>query len=213
MKMTRFGLAALILWPAISLAQDCLPDSLRHELLQRKELDQQGRAELVANPESKATIENILRIDRDNTAYMRTVLANCGWPRRSEVGEDAAKAAWLLTQHADMDPQYQVLASQQLKWAVLSDEASARDLAVLVDRNRTINDQPQVYGMQFARGPANVIRFYDIVNPSHLYARRKEIGLPSFYCWALQTSNANGGAPLEWPAGVLFSPQDCPDVP
>lgn len=211
--MVRFLLAALILWPAISPAQDCASDSLRHELLQRRELDQEGRAELMANPESKTALENVLRIDRENTRYMRSVLANCGWPNRSEVGEQAAKAAWLLTQHADMDPQYQVLASQQLKWAVLSDEANARDLAVLVDRNRRLNDQPQVYGMQFARGPGNVIRFYDIVNPSHLDARRKEIGLPSFYCWALQTSNANGNASLEWPAGVLFSPQDCPDAP
>lgn len=211
--MIRVLLTALIFWPAISLAQDCSSDSLRDELLQRKELDQRGRAELMANPESKAALENVLQIDRENTEYMRSVLANCGWPKRSEVGEHAAKAAWLLTQHADMDPQYQVLASQQLKWAVLSDEASARDLAVLVDRNRMLNDQPQVYGMQSARGPGDVILFYDIVNPSHLDARRKEIGLTSFYCWALQTSNTNGGASLEWPAGVLFSPQECQDAP
>lgn len=211
--MVRFLLSALIFWPAISLAQDCASDSLRHELLQRNELDQEGRAQLMANPESKDALENVLRIDRENTAYMRSVLATCGWPKRSEVGEQAAKAAWRLTQHADMDPQYQVLASQQLKWAVLSDEASARDLAVLVDRNRRLNDQPQVYGMQFARGPGSVIRFYDIVNPGHLDARRKEIGLAPFYCWALQTSNSNGGAALEWPAGVLFSPQDCSDAP
>lgn len=212
MSMVRVFLAALFFWPAISLAQDCASDALRHELLQRKELDQEGRAELMASPDSKAALENILRIDRENTEYMRSVLASCGWPKRSEVGEQAAKAAWLLTQHADMDPKYQVLASQQLKWAVLSDEASARDLAVLVDRNRRLNDQPQVYGMQFARGPGGVIRFYDIVNPGHLDARGKEIGLSAFYCWALQTSGANGGASLEWPAGVLFSPQDCQDA-
>lgn len=210
--MTRFRLAALVLWPAISLAQDCASDSLRHELLQRKEQDQEGRAELMANPGSKAALEDTLRIDRENTEYMRSVLVNCGWPKRSEVGEQAAKAAWLLTQHADNDPQYQVLASQQLKWAVLSGEASAWDLAVLVDRNRKLNDQPQVYGMQFTKGPGDVIRFYDIVNPTHLDARREEIGLPSFYCWALQTSDANGGASLEWPDGVLFSPQGCPDA-
>lgn len=211
--MVRFLLAALLFWPAIPLAQDCASDSLRQELLQRKELDQEGRAGLMASPDSKAALENVLRMDRENTQYMRSVLADCGWPKRSEVGEEAAKAAWLLTQHADMDPQYQVLASQQLKWAVLSGEASARDLAVLVDRNRRLNDQPQVYGMQYAWGPGGVIHFYDIVNPGHLDARRKEIGLSSFYCWALQASSANGGASMEWPAGVLFSPQDCQDAP
>ena len=213
LRMARFFPVALILWPAISLAQDCTADSLRHELLQRNELDQEGRARLMANPGSEDALEDVLRIDRENTAYMRSLLAACGWPRRSEVGEQAARAAWRLTQHADMDPQYQVLASQQLKWAVLSDEADARDLAVLVDRNRRLNDQPQVYGMQFARGPEGVIRFYDIVNPGYLDARRKEIGLVSFYCWALQAAKSNGGAALEWPAGVLFSPQDCAESP
>src|SRR5690554_4998600 len=117
MRMVRFLLVALISWPAVSLAQDCTSASLRHELLQRNDIDQEGRALLMANPESKDALENVLRIDRENTTYMRSVLANCGWPERSEVGEQAAKAAWRLTQHADMDPQYQVLASQQLKWA------------------------------------------------------------------------------------------------
>lgn len=209
--MFRVLLAAVMCCPAISLAQDCTPGSLRHELLQRNETDQKGRAELVANPRSQDALDKVLRIDGENTAFLRSMLANCGWPRRSEVGEPAARAAWRMTQHADMDPEYQVLASRELKSAVLSGEASARDLAVLVDRNRRLNDQPQVYGMQFARGADNVIRFYDIVNPGQLDSRRRQIGLAPFYCWALQASRSHGGASLEWPAGVLFSPQDCPD--
>ena len=142
---------------------------------------------------------------------MRTVLAKCGWPERSEVGKKAAHAAWLLTQHADMDPQYQVLAAQQMKYAVLGGEADALDLAVLVDRNRRLTNLPQVYGMQFMTTPGGVIRFYDIVTPSQLDARRKKIGLPSFYCWALHISRQHGNVALEWPTGVLFSPRECTD--
>lgn len=211
--MFRLMLSVLICCPAAASAQDCAPASLRDELLQRNETDQAARKVLAANPGSKVALDRVLGIDRDNTQLMRTVLARCGWPKRSEVGEKAAKAAWRLTQHADMDPQYQVLASQHLKFAVLGGEATAWDLAVLVDRNRALTDQPQVYGMQFKIAPGEVIRFHDIVTPSQLDARRKEIGLAPFYCWAVEISRLNGNASLEWPEGILFSPQDCPVAP
>ncbi|MGY0617900.1 DUF6624 domain-containing protein [Lysobacter sp. A378] len=211
--MLRLILIVLVACPLAAAAQDCAPASLQHELLKRNEVDQAARKTLVANRESKEALDRVLQIDRENTAYLRTVLANCGWPKRSEVGEQAAKAAWRLTQHADMDPQYQVLAAQQLKYAVLADEAAAWDLAVLVDRNRRLTDRPQVYGMQFMTAPGNIIRFYDIVTPSQLDARRKEIGLASFYCWATQISEGNEGASLVWPEKVLFSPHECSDAP
>ena len=202
-------LAVLVLCPAVAFAQDCAPAALGHELLQRNDTDQAARKVLGTSPDSREALDRVLRIDRENTAYMRTVLASCGWPERSKVGNEAARAALRLTQHADMDPQYQVLAAQQLKSAVLGGEAAGWDLAVLVDRNRRLTDQPQVYGMQFMSTPGETIRFYDIVTPSRLDARRKEIGLVPFYCWAVQISQQHGNASLEWPDGVLFSPQEC----
>jgi hypothetical protein len=152
-------------------------------------------------------------VDAENTAFMRALLARCGWPKQSVVGESAATAAWLLTQHADMDPEYQVLAAQQMKYAVMAKEASAWNLAVLVDRNRRLTNQPQVYGMQTFVDAGKTLHFYDIVSPGQLDARRKEIGLPSFFCWALQLSRQNHSASIEWPVGVLFAPGDCADAP
>ena len=211
--MFRLVFAVLIMFSVSAFAQDCAPNSLQRELLQRNQADQTARKALSTSPQSKDATDQVLRIDRENTAYMRTLLANCGWPKRSAVGEEAAKAAWRLTQHADMDPQYQVLAAQQLRYAVLGKEAAAWDLAVLVDRNRMLTVQPQVYGMQFKTMTDKTIRFYDIVTPSELDERRKEIGLTPFYCWAMQLSKQNGNASLEWPAGVLFKPQDCSAAP
>lgn len=210
--MFRLILVAIFIFPAAASAQDCSPGALQQELLQRNETDQAARNALTASRGSEEALERVLRIDRENTAYMRAVLAKCGWPKRSEVGEQAAKAAWRLTQHADLDPQYQVLAAQQLKYAVLAGEAAAWDLAVLVDRNRRLTNHPQVYGMQFMSTPGGPIRFYDIVTPSQLDVRRKEIGLPPFYCWALQISKQHGNASVEWPDGILFSPRDCSDT-
>lgn len=103
-------------------AQDC-GEKLKQTLLLRATADQEARKALQATPPSKNALDVALKTDADNTKYMRQVLAQCGWPKKSVVGADAAKAAWLLTQHADMDPQYQVLAAQQMKHAVLAKEA------------------------------------------------------------------------------------------
>ena len=201
------------MFPLVAEAQDCASNSLQRELLQRKEIDQKARNELAASPQSEEVMNRALRIDAENTQFIRAVLAKCGWPKKSAIGEQAAKAAWLLTQHADMDPQYQVLAAQQLKYAVLGKEAEPSNLAALVDRNRRLNDQPQVYGMQFFTTPENTIRFYDIITPSKIDARRKEIRLSPFYCWVLEISKHNAGASIDWPSGVLFTPQNCPAAP
>ncbi len=195
-----------------AVAQDCT-SSLTKELLERKAKDQSARKALTAEPRSKELNEAALAIDRENTIFMRRVLAKCGWPKKSIVGAEAAKAAWLLTQHADMDPEYQVLASRQLKYAVYAKEAEPWDLAVLVDRNRVLTDQPQVYGMQFFSDPEGTIEFYDIVSPAKLDERRKEIGLPSFYCWVSSLSKDSESAKIRWPTGVAFQYSECKSAP
>nr|WP_298133639.1 DUF6624 domain-containing protein [uncultured Pseudoxanthomonas sp.] len=204
----------LLALPVIASAGDkplseCAQAALRSELLQRRDADQSARNELTASPGSGEALDKVLEVDADNTKFMQGILAACGWPKRSMVGEDAAKAAWLLSQHADMDPQYQVLAAQHMKQAVLAGEADARQLASLVDRNRRLTDQPQVYGMQYFRNPQGAIEFYDIVTPAKLDERRQEIGLEPFYCWVQQLSSSGNGVTLAWPAGVLFAPSAC----
>ncbi len=195
-----------------AMAQECT-SSLAEQLLQRNAKDQAARKVLMAEPRSKALNEAVLAIDKENTAFMRRTLTKCGWPKNSVVGHEAAKAAWRLTQHADMDPEYQVLASRELKYAVFAKEAQPWDLAVLVDRNRRLNDQPQVYGMQFFSHPEGTIEFYDIVNPAKLDERRKEIGLTSFYCWASSLSKKNESVRIRWPTGVNFQYSDCESAP
>ena len=207
------AVSALMLWSSAALAQDCSPDLMRGELNRRLELDQDARSELSANPRSAEASDRALRVDADNTAYMRELIAKCDWPKRSQVGQDAARSAWVLTQHADMDPQYQVIAAQRMKYAVLAKEAEPKRLALLVDRNRRLTDQPQVYGMQYYVGLDKVIHFFEIVTPRQLDSRRSSIGLISFYCEAMQASKDNGGAAIEWPAGVLVAPVECGSAP
>jgi len=197
-----------------AVAVDCSPDVLRAELLERRDSDQAARQGLLgSSPPSKERIAEILAMDAANTQFMRSVIESCRWPKASEVGEDGAQAAWLLVQHADQSPDFQVEAARKMRVAVASGEASAFRLGILVDRNRRLTHLPQVYGHQFEKSSDGVIRFFDIASPHHLDARRKEIGLKSFYCFVLEVARANNGVSFEWPGGVPFVPEACGDGP
>jgi len=199
------------LWSGAVFAADCAPDALRIALTTRADADQAARKAVIADLSDKAAHDRAMRTDHDNTAWMHEVVAQCGWPKRSAVGDDAATFAWLLVQHADMDPDFQVVAARAMKDAVLEREADGERLALLVDRNRFLDQLPQVYGTNTDDTAAGTLRFRDIVNPASLDARRAEIGLTPFYCHALALAKKRG-LPLEWPQGVLFVPAECPDL-
>lgn len=207
----RFALAIIATLASTSaLAVDCTPAALREALATHANADQAARKALMAKPSDKNALDIALRTDRDNTAWMREVVAQCKWPKRSEVGEEGAMHAWLMAQHADMRPDFQVVAAAAMKDAVLAGEANGGALSRLVDRNRAQQKQPQVYGLNPEVTPANTLRF-DIEDPANLDARRREIGLPPFYCHAIQMSGSRK-LPIEWPQGVLFIPTECPEA-
>lgn len=72
--------------------------------------------------------------DHANTAWLKGIVAEQGWPKRSQVGESAAKTAWLLVQHADADPAFQVRALRLMEPLVASGEADRKNYAYLYDR-------------------------------------------------------------------------------
>lgn len=45
-------------------------------------------------------------IDKRNTARLKEIVDQIGWPTISKVGADASHAAWLLVQHAYTEPQF-----------------------------------------------------------------------------------------------------------
>ncbi|MFF2807011.1 DUF6624 domain-containing protein [Streptomyces sp. NPDC058000] len=69
--------------------------------------------------------EDLARIDAENTSWIKTItiIAERGWPGTALVGEQGADEAWLLVQHADLDPDFQHQALQQLKAAAEAGDA------------------------------------------------------------------------------------------
>lgn len=160
-------------------AQSVRHPALRQELLRRSEKDQKARVEVPADPAkiTRALVKRIQSVDKANTAWLKRVVQQYGWPGESLVGKDGASAAWLLVQHADLDPDFQKQCLKLMGKAVQAGEASGQDYAYLTDRVRTKEGQPQVYGTQlkFADGKYVPLPIEDEANVDK---RRAAVGLP-----------------------------------
>jgi hypothetical protein len=160
-------------------------DVLAAELAARMERDQAARAALGQRASTEA-VEWLIKVDSENTAWLRSVLDHMGWPGRSLVGEQGAQAAWLLAQHADHDPEFQQECLSRLAIAVAACEAEPSHLAYLTDRVRCAQGKPQVYGTQFWRGSdaAGPLVAQPIEDEDLLDERRAALGLGPFAAYA-----------------------------
>lgn len=87
--------------------------------------------------------------DQDNTAWLSALVARQGWPTRSKVGDQASSAAWLLVQHADANPAFQLTALRLMAPLVPKDEIDPRNFAMLTDRVELKLSGRQQYGTQW----------------------------------------------------------------
>jgi hypothetical protein len=87
--------------------------------------------------------------DRAGTAILKEIVEKHGWPKKSEVGAAAAQNAWLLVQHADEDPVFQLRALRLMEPLMASGEVSKGNVAYLYDRIMLKIAGRQRYGTQF----------------------------------------------------------------
>ncbi|PCD04080.1 hypothetical protein COC42_07180 [Sphingomonas spermidinifaciens] len=87
--------------------------------------------------------------DQANTAWLAKIVTAQGWPKRSKVGQDAANAAWLLAQHADNDPAFQLKALRLMTPLVAQKEVDPQQVAMLTDRVELKLSGKQRYGTQW----------------------------------------------------------------
>jgi hypothetical protein len=123
------------------------------ELVLRMDRDQEARAAVNLTDVDAEAVARVRAVDAENTNWFKTVLDGSGWPGRSLVGDEGARAAWLLAQHADHDLDFQRRCLMLLEQAVHDRQADAAHWAYLVDRVRCAEGRPQLYGTQFWHGP------------------------------------------------------------
>lgn len=124
---------------------------IRRELLAMRDEDQKWRKAIgiAKNEEEKEKAGNMIgEVDAKNTARMKEIIDEIGWPLISEVSKDGASAAWLLVQHADRQPQFQAKCLPMLKKAFKAGEASGSNYAYLFDRVAVNLGNKQRFGTQ-----------------------------------------------------------------
>lgn len=114
-------------------------------------------------------------VDAKNTARMKEIIAEIGWPTISKVGESASEHAWLLVQHADHDVAFQEQCLTLMK-SEPDGEVALRNIAMLEDRARVNQGRPQVYGTQF-RQDTGEHKPLPIEDEEHVDERRKLMGM------------------------------------
>lgn len=140
---------------------------LRAELLAMMEEDQAEQTGEVQTNDYTARTERLGEI-----------LDEYGWPTIDLVGEDGSTAAWVIAQHADLDPELQQRALELLRPAAESGQASLGDLAYLEDRVAVAAGMEQSYGTQMGCAEDGTPRpRTPIADESNVEERRTEAGL------------------------------------
>ncbi|MFD0274353.1 DUF6624 domain-containing protein [Kitasatospora sp. NPDC127111] len=143
-----------------------------------------------ANSEDPAEQLAWRRLTAQHADRLSAIMDAHGWPTAELVGEDAARAAWLIAQHADRQLDVQRRALRLMEQAVADGAASPRDLAFLRDRTLVNEGRKQIYGTQIAAVKDGAPIPWPCEEPERVDERRAEVGIPPFTEYIAQFSIA-----------------------
>lgn len=172
-------------WPGLAAIDSCLPtvsamtdEGLKQELIDMT--DEDRRLQHGALGDDFGAQLAYRRVTVRNGDRLAQILDEHGWPPATLVGEDAARRAWLVAQHADRQLHIQRRALKLMTEAVERGEADAAPLAMLRDRVAVNEGRPQVYGTQIAGVVNGAPVPWPCEDPDRMDQRRAETGLDPF---------------------------------
>jgi hypothetical protein len=169
-RYRRGGDPAVFDRPALSLPLPMPLEATRVEAIQR-ELARRGEADQRVRTGEDVDPNEMLVVDRDNTARLRTLVLEVGWIAPDRFGETTAREAWLIVQHSGDLPL--MLAALE----GLDRERQGSSYALLFDRIQTTLGRPQRFGSQLTAGPDGQLALSPIEDPDNVDARRAAVGL------------------------------------
>jgi hypothetical protein len=126
--------------------------------------------------ESPERVEMLARramdTDSTNLEMVTQILAETGYPRKSQVGDFASQAVWIVVQHSDLETQKKYL--PQLEEAARNGNLSPAFVAATKDRIDVNEGRPQKYGTQWGMNG----KLSPLLDASRVNEWRQEVGLP-----------------------------------
>ncbi|MBA2582257.1 MAG: hypothetical protein H0V01_02585, partial [Bacteroidetes bacterium] len=116
--------------------------------------------------------------DSLNLIEIKRLFEEYGFLGYDKVGKSSSKNFWLLVQHADKNPEFQLEVLKSMKLAADSANASLIDFAYLIDRVKVNTGQLQIFGTQMQLNDNKTS--YEpkpLLDTENVNLKRKEVGL------------------------------------
>jgi hypothetical protein len=155
-------------------------EGLSRELIALRDEDVRVRSELAAaNELGGPYVPRMEAVHIRNAARLRELIDQYGWPAGDIAGNDGAKAAWFIAQHAVGEPAFQRQALLLIQECVAEHRVPASHAAFLEDRIAMQEDRPQRFGTQWIDDPRDGrIRPWTLLEPERVNELRASVGLP-----------------------------------
>ncbi len=178
-------------------------EALRDELLAMEAEDRRVRAALIAEGAlGDGYHPRMAEVHNRNADRLSAIIDRHGWPGRGLVGEDAARAAWFVLQHAIGQPALQRRGLVLLREAAARGDASAIGVAMLEDRIAFFEGRPQRYGTQYDWDERGELAPWAIEDEAGVDERRRAVGLPPLaentHRLREEAARAGEGPPRDW---------------
>ena len=128
--------------------------------------------------------KRVIKVDEFNTTELQKMLLGRGWFRDDLDGSGAAHNAWLIAQHADRNPDFQIKALELIETDLDSPGVSKSNYAYLYDRiqmrfeaSTNIPKRLQRYGTQGRCTGPGTWEPFPVESPERIDDIRAEVGL------------------------------------
>jgi hypothetical protein len=152
--------------------------SLRKELLAMGDLDQKIQLDHQVNPPGDNFDAKKTFVFVQNANRLRQIIQTQGFPTAGQVGSDAMGAIFLIIQHADFAPEFQLKCLPTFQEMAKRQEIKKAAVAYLTDRVLVNAGKPQRYGTQLSYDSNATPHPKPVEKPDKLDKRRAEMGLP-----------------------------------
>lgn len=150
-------------------------NTIKHTLDSIYDEDQKYR-EVSQQELNLSDIKKMESTDKANYLIVSHIIDKYGWLSKSEIGEKANSALFLVIQHTELDNQKKYF--EIMKVAVKNGNARMCDLALLEDRILMFSNKKQKYGSQIVYDQTSgESKIYPIEDEFNVNKLRKEAGL------------------------------------